>query len=149
MNAARIHLLFNHFPVVGLFIGICIFAYALIKKEHLFEQAAKIIFIVSALICVGVFFSGEGAEEIIEELDPNINHELIHEHEEAGEAAFYLMIALGVLSMLSLLGRNRGANFKKRLTWVIAILAIVSAFFLANASHHGAEIQHLQEMYHH
>lgn len=45
MNDAHLHLLFNHFPIVGLFFGFGILIAGIFKKNKLLLNVAYIVFI--------------------------------------------------------------------------------------------------------
>ena len=83
MNGAEIHLLLNHIPVVGLFFVVALLAYALIRKNVPLVNICVVITLLLAVVTIPVNNSGEEAEEIVEEM--GLDHDLIHEHEEAAE----------------------------------------------------------------
>ena len=86
--------------------------------------------------------TGEGAEEIVEEL--GISHDLIHEHEELAETFMKVLYGLGILSILGLV-----ANLKKHLksaivSYVVLVLAISSAVLSKSVGTSGGEIRHTE-----
>jgi len=86
--------------------------------------------------------TGEGAEEIVEEL--GISHDIIHEHEEIAETFMKILYALGILSILGLT-----ANLKKHtkatiVSYIVLILAIGSAILSKNVGTSGGEISHTE-----
>ncbi len=142
MNQAHLHMVFNHFPIIGLFFGIGILAYGIIKKQTILVNTAYVIFIVCMIMGKATMMTGEGAEEIVEEL--GISHDIIHEHEEMAETFMKLLYALGILSILGLV-----ANLKKHakasiVSYVVLILAIGSAILSKNVGTSGGEIRHTE-----
>ena len=88
MNEAQLHMVVNHFPITGLIFGFGILIAGLVLKNNSIKNTAFGLFIVSALFAVFSMATGEGAEELVEDL-PNIGHHIIHEHEEIAETNSY------------------------------------------------------------
>jgi uncharacterized membrane protein len=142
MNQAHLHMVFNHFPIIGLFFGIGILAYGIIKKQTILVNTAYVIFIICMIMGKATMMTGEGAEKIVEEL--GISHDIIHEHEEIAETFMKVLYGLGILSILGLV-----ANFKKYakasiVSYVVLILAIGSAVLSKNVGTSGGEIRHTE-----
>ena len=142
MNQAHLHMVFNHFPIIGLFFGIGILAYGIIKKQTILVNTAYIIFIVCMIMAKATMMTGEGAEEIVEEL--GISHDIIHEHEEIAETFMKILYALGILSILGLV-----ANVKKHakaaiVSFVVLVLAISAAVLSKSVGTSGGEIRHTE-----
>ena len=99
-------------------------------------------FLVCMIMCKATMMTGEGAEEIVEEL--GISHDIIHEHEEIAETFMKILYALGILSILGLT-----ANLKKHtkatiVSYIVLILAIGSAILSKNVGTSGGEISHTE-----
>ena len=142
MNDAHLQMVFNHFPIIGLFFGIGILAYGIIKKQAILVNTAYVMFIVCMIMAKATMMTGEGAEEIVEEL--GISHDLIHEHEELAETFMKVLYGLGILSILGLV-----ANLKKHLksaivSYVVLGLAIGSAVLSKSVGTSGGEIRHTE-----
>ncbi|WP_445716412.1 hypothetical protein [Flavobacterium sp.] len=142
MNQAHLHMVFNHFPIIGLFFGIGILAYGIIKKQTILVNTAYVIFIVCMIMGKATMMTGEGAEEIVEEL--GISHDIIHEHEEIAETFMKVLYGLGILSIFGLV-----VNLKKHakasiFSYVVLILAIGSAVLSKNVGTSGGEIRHTE-----
>ena len=142
MNDAHLHMVFNHFPIIGLFFGIGILAFGIIKKQTILVNTAYVIFIFCMIMAKATMMTGEGAEEIVEEL--GTSHEIIHEHEEIAETFMKVLYVLGIVSILGLV-----ANIKKHskaliISFIVMILAIVSAVLSKSVGTSGGEIRHTE-----
>ena len=142
MNDAHLHMVFNHFPIIGLFFGIGILAYGIVKKQTILVNTAYVIFIFCMLMAKATMMTGEGAEEIVEKL--GISHDIIHEHEELAESFMKVLYGLGLVSILGLF-----ANFKKHgkasvISYGILFLAIGSAVLSKSVGTSGGEIRHTE-----
>jgi hypothetical protein len=92
------------------------------------------------ILAKATMMTGEGAEEIAEEL--GISHDLIHTHEEFAETYMKALYVLGIVSILGLI-----ANIKKHskaliISFVVMILAIGSAALSKSVGTSGGEIRH-------
>ena len=142
MNQAHLHMVFNHFPIIGLFFGIGILAYGIIKKQTILVNTAYVIFIVCMIMAKATMMTGEGAEEIVEEL--GISHEIIHEHEEIAETFMKVLYVLGILSILGLVANLKKHSKSAIVSYVVLVLAIGAAVLSKSVGTSGGEIRHTE-----
>lgn len=143
MNLVHGHLLLNHFPIIGAFIGLGILAVGIWKKnETLTNTAAYLLFIIAA-ITIPAFYTGEPAEEAIEHL-PGISHKLIHEHEEAAELAFVVMLLNGVIAFGFILLNRIKMPIAKRMPLILLIVTGITCLLMARAGSEGGKIRHTE-----
>ena len=140
MNQAHLHMILNHFPIIGLIFGIGVLFYGIIKKHTILVNTAYVMFIICMILAKATMMTGEGAEEIAEEL--GISHDLIHIHEEFAETYMKALYVLGIVSILGLV-----ANIKKHskaliISFIVMILAIGSAVLSKSVGTSGGEIRH-------
>ena len=67
MNLAHLHLLLNHFPIIGTIIGVALLVGSLPRKDGDLKRAGLIILAAMALIALPTFFSGVGAKGAIKD----------------------------------------------------------------------------------
>lgn len=143
MNDAHLHMVVNHFPLVGTIFGLGILVVGMVLKNKSLKNTAYVVFIISAIFGAFSMGTGEGAEEIVEDF-PNIGKEIIHKHEEWAEKLALLLYALGVLSLLSLILSIRKHHFERYTAIMILILAIVAVFLVKEVGTSGGEIRHTE-----
>lgn len=143
MNGAHIHLLLNHIPVIGTGFGFLVLLVALLRKSTEIRQVSLGIFIISAIVAIPVFFSGEPAEEIAEHL-PGVTHALIEEHEEAGKIAFVAIEILGIIALATLVFPRRLANFQHGVSIALLVLSVVVGGLMLRTAGLGGEIRHTE-----
>ncbi len=141
MNDAHLHLLFNHLPIVGSLIGLLILAAGIFLKQGLVRKTAFAVLIFSALVTLPAFNTGEGAEQIVEEL-PSISHNLIHEHEEAAELALWLSNGLGILALIAFYLEHIQHKFSGMANLFTLIFSIGTFVSFAKTGNTGGEIHH-------
>ncbi len=143
MDGTHVHLLLNHFPIIGTLIGTLLLIYSFLKKEIKIQQISLAIIFVMAALAIPVFLTGETAEEAVENL-PGVMESVIHEHEEASEVAFWVMMATGLLALISIGMQMLETGFAKTLIIITLILSIVSSGLMARAGYLGGQIRHTE-----
>lgn len=141
MNGAHLHLILNHFPIVGLIFSLMLLGAALYRKSPELTRAAAVAFVAVALVAIPVYLTGEPAEEIVEHM-PGFAEEIFERHETAGLVS---LIALGVLGAVSLLGLvvSRGAPALPR--WLgptLLALGLAASAWVGWTSSLGGQITH-------
>ncbi len=142
MNDAHLHLLINHFPIIGTIFGFGILIAGIISKNKSIQNVAYVIFIICMILGKVSMFTGEKAEDIVENL--GISHDLIHEHEEQAETYMKMAYALGVISIISLLANVRNHQKSKLFSFMTLILAIVTIILSKSVGTSGGEISHTE-----
>lgn len=143
MNDAHLHMVVNHFPIIGTIFGFGILIVGLVLKNKTLINTSYVLFIVAGIFGAISMGTGEGAEELVEDM-PNIGKEIIHEHEELAEK---LAVLLYVLSGMSLAGLY--LNFKnhakaKLVSFLILGVAAVGLFLVQKVGTSGGEIRHTE-----
>jgi len=141
MNPTHIHLLLNHFPIIGTLIGSAILLYSIIKKQNTGKNTGAFIIVVMAIIAIPVMLTGEPAEESIKYL-PAIPKSLIHAHEEAAEKAFWLMEITGVFSLFAIILYKTKSAFVPKAFLIAFVFSAITFFAMAWAGNLGGKIRH-------
>lgn len=144
MNAANVHLFFNHFPIVLTIVGLLILVYSEWKHHLSYKKLGLIIFVMAAILTIPVQFSGEGAEHILESMNAVDNHDLIERHESTGFWSAMLLYLIGILSFISLIMINNVHSIFSHLRKLIIVLGAVGIVMILIAAHQGGEIRHLE-----
>src|SRR6266540_2985557 len=101
MDLTHIHLLLNHFPIVGNIIGGGLFAIALIKDSNDLKRASLIVLLGIALVTIPTYITGNGAQDAIKSV-PDVSKSLIETHEGAALVALGFMELTGAFAWLGL-----------------------------------------------
>ena len=143
MNDAHLHLLVNHFPIIGTIFGLGILISGMLFKNNSIKNTAYVLFIVAAIFSAFSMGTGEGAEELVEDL-PNIGKQIIHEHEEIAEKFAILMYATGLFGFLSLYTSIKNHKLAKTLSFITLVFALFAAVFAKSVGTTGGEIRHTE-----
>jgi formate hydrogenlyase subunit 3/multisubunit Na+/H+ antiporter MnhD subunit len=142
MNPAQIHLALNHVPILILPTALALLLVGFLRRSRELTVAALVLAVLAALAVLPVYFSGEGAEELVEH-QAGVLHDTIEEHEDAGKFALIAVLATGVLAMLTLLlGRGETAGRGRLLIVLVLIVGAWASAVGFRTGHLGGLIRH-------
>ena len=143
MNDAHWHLVLNHFPIIGTILALGTLIAGILLKNNSVKNTAYVLFIVSAIFAALSMSTGEGAEEMVEDM-PNIGKRIIHEHEEIAEKLAIVLYLLGGISILGIV-LNLKNHAKAKFISIVALIVAVGAVFVAQlVGSSGGEIRHTE-----
>ena len=143
MNDAHLHMVVNHFPIIGTFFGIGILIAGMFLKNDSVKNTAYILFVIASIFGALSMATGEGAEEIVEDF-PNIGKAIIHEHEEFAEKFILVLYATGVFALISLGTAVKKFRMAKIFSFITLILALISGVLSIKVGTSGGEIRHTE-----
>ena len=143
MNNAHFHLVVNHFPIIGIIFGVGILTAGLFLNNNIVKNTAYSIFIVAAIFAFLAMYTGEGAEEIVEDM-PTIGHQIIHEHEELAEKFAVLTYILAIFSIIGIYLNLKNHLKAQLLSFIIITVAVVTAILSSQVGTSGGEIRHTE-----
>lgn len=143
MNTTHLHLLLNHFPIIGTLIGSGLLFWGLIKKQANIKVIAAVVLTIMAVIAIPVYLTGEPAEESVEKL-PGVAKDIIELHEEAATLAIWLMGITGVASLMALLAGWKKIKATGALFVIVFFLSVVCFAAMARTGYYGGQIRHTE-----
>lgn len=143
MDMAHLHLILNHFPLMGALFGTPILAYGLLRKNESLKNAALAIFVFTAVVAIPVYLTGEPAEEIVEHL-PGVSHEAIDVHEDSAMFALIAAIAAGAVSAVGLILAWQAKAAANLLAVIALLFGISTAGLMARTANLGGEVRHTE-----
>lgn len=143
MNDAHLHMVVNHFPIIGTIFGFGILIVGLVLKNKTLQNTSYVLFIVAAIFAAISMGTGEGAEELVEDM-PNIGKQIIHEHEELAEKLAVLLYVLGGLSLAGLYLNFKKHSKAKLISFLILGIATAGLFLVQKVGTSGGEIRHTE-----
>ena len=143
MNDAHLHMVVNHFPIIGTFFGIGILIAGMFLKNDSVKNMAYVLFVIASIFGALSMATGEGAEEIVEDF-PNIGKAIIHEHEELAEKFIFVLYATGVFALISFGAAVKKFRMAKIFSFITLILALISGVLSIKVGTSGGEIRHTE-----
>jgi len=101
MYSAHIHLLLNHWPIIGSFIGLGLFLVSLLANSDDLKQASLALLALIALLAIPTYMSGSLAQDVIKD-SPGLSEALIQTHQGAALLALVFMEITGFAALLGL-----------------------------------------------
>lgn len=146
MDSTYFHLAMNHFPVIGSIFGMIILAWGILRSSEEVKNLGLAAMVLTALVAIPVFLTGEPAEETIEGL-PGVLESVIDQHEDFAKFALSATIISGIAAFCSLIyGKFRSAHSVagRSLAIVTLILSIATVGALSWTAKLGGVIRHTE-----
>jgi len=143
MDFPHLHLLLNHFPIIGTMIGAGLFLISFLVRAEDVRRSSLIVFVAMALLTIPAFMTGVGAQEKMV-ADPSVSNTLIQRHEGAAELAVWFMEITGALAVVALWQSIRKASPTRWNKSAIVIFSLVTVGLMARTGNTGGEIRHLE-----
>jgi uncharacterized membrane protein len=143
MNSTHIHLLLNHFPIVGTMIGSLLLVWGIYSKQNNIKTIAAILLAVMAIAAIPVYLTGEPAEEAVENL-PGVSETFLGMHEDAANIAIWLMEITGIFSLVAIFLQMKQSNKASGLFMLVAVFSMISFAAMARTGYYGGKIRHTE-----
>jgi len=145
MNGAHLHLLVNHLPIVGFAIGLILLATTMLRRgDRGMFSATVLVLVISGVGALAAQFTGEPAEEVVEEL-ADVSESLIDTHEDAGLMA---TISAGITTFLAMLigviTLRREGSVRIMPTSILFVATLVTCGAMAWTGSTGGKIRHAE-----
>lgn len=141
MNGAHLHLMLNHFPLVGLFFSALILGFGFFRRNESYLRIGLYAILLCGVLAAPTFLSGESAEEVIESL-PAFSEPHVEAHEEAAELVIWLIGATAFAAFGSLVSFWKKPNLARQLTVATFILNLFAVIGIAWVNNLGGKISH-------
>jgi uncharacterized membrane protein len=141
MNLPHVHLLLNHFPIIGTIIALGLFLFALIGKSDDLKRASLVIFAGIALLSIPTYMSGNGAEEALRKL-PGVSKNAIMAHNNAALVSIIFMELTGMFAWLGLWQFRRFLHARRWTLTTVVVLSVISVYFMTVTGNTGGQIRH-------
>lgn len=139
-NELQLHLWVNHIPIIGTIIGVLVALFGAVRKQDAVRKAGLVIYVITGLAVFPANFSGEGAEDIVEDNVSWVSHDQIHEHEELAETSMTLVVIGMVLALLLLFNWPRIHSAQRLISAAFFIVGIAGSIYIGMAGHEGGKI---------
>jgi len=140
MSMTHLHIMINHLPLFGSAIAVVLLGWAVAARSRDLTRAGLILTLVCGAAAYASHWTGDGAEDQIEDL-PWAQRELVHEHEEAADWALWILGAAAVVSAAGLYRMRKEGTARQEATAVL-VLVIFGFAATAKTALEGGKIRH-------
>ncbi len=146
-NAAHLHLILNHFPIIGTAITVIVLGYGVVIDNDAIKRLGMFLIVFLALITIPVFTTGDKADGFIKG-NEGVNEENIEAHEEFAEKSVIAMYIAGGVSLLGLVIFRKKKPVPVWFGLTMLGLLIVVNLLMIYTGHLGGKISHGDIMTH-
>jgi len=148
MNLAHIHLLLNHWPIIGAFVGLLLFLVAFFTNSDDLKQTSLAFFTLIALLAIPTYISGDVANEVLKESTP-LPRELINTHRGAALLSLIFIEITGAVALIGLwrfsrMSRPAPGPVARSNFALVLLLSIVTAGLMTVTGNTGGAIRHTE-----
>ena len=143
MFIVHVHLLLNHFPILGVTFGLLMLVAALILRSADLRRASLAIFILTAAAAGLAYFTGEESEEALQGV-AGFTQATILRHDDAAWYSLMMSIVLGVVALAGLWRFRAPAAPPRWFTATALTLAIATSGLMVWTGWIGGQIRHLE-----
>ena len=143
MNGAHLHMVVNHFPIIGTIIGLGVLIGGLFLKNNTVKNTGYCLFIVGAVFAAISMATGDGAEEMVVKM-PTVGRHIIHEHEEMAEKFAIVLYLLGIISIGGLYTNLKNKPKANLVSYLVVTVALVGVLLAKETGTTGGEIRHTE-----
>jgi hypothetical protein len=140
-NSAQLHLILNHFPIIGTAMVILVLGYAVYANDERIKKLGMILFVFIGLITLPVFFTGNKAAGIVKG-NEGIVEENIEPHAEYAKTSMLAMEIVAAISLLGLILYRKQKPIPVYFGVILLILILIINLMMIYTGHLGGRIAH-------
>lgn len=142
MSGAHLHLILNHVPVLGAVFGLLLLSYGLLRRSDSVVRASLWTLAVVGVAGLAAYWTGEPAEEVVENM-PGISEAILERHEEV---AYLATIGAGLVGLIALavLAVHRARPVAASYSAVMLLLTAGLFGAMAWTANLGGQIHHAE-----
>lgn len=144
-NSAHLHLLLNHFPVIGTGIVALFFLNGVLRKSNDMQRISLWLIVLISLVTIGVFTTGNNAYGIVKGLE-GVIEENIEPHQQFATYSFIAMEITGAFALAGLLLFRKPKTIPMIYGLLILLLIAIVLGMMIYTSHLGGKITHFELM---
>lgn len=141
MDMTHLHLLLNHWPIIGTFGGFGLFVVALLAKSDDLIEASLVVFSLIALLTIPAYVSGNLAQVVIE-AEGSVETSVIATHQGAALLAFLFVEITGALAWVALWRRRQMFHRGRGMVIAVLLAGAATVGVMTIAGNTGGAIHH-------
>ena len=144
MNAAQLHLIFTHLPIVGLGFVILLNIISLFYfKSNEFKKMTLWFYVILGLFALLAYFTGDGAENIMKTY-PGITEDMIEPHENMALLYFIGLMITAVVATIGLYISKTNEKLLRKFTIYLLIAGLLLSILAIGTGTTGGNIRHTE-----
>lgn len=141
MDAFKLHLLLNHYPMIGTIVGLILLLLGYWRKSIKLKRVSLWIFFIAALVSVAVITSGEIAGRG-DGILSGPTGELVRQHQEAARFTFIVIGSNGLAAIFGLIMMSRPSYLGAWFVNAVLILSLAASVLVTRTTLQGRNIKY-------
>ena len=141
VDFVHLHLLLNHFPIIGTFVGAGLFLISFLVQAQTLRRSSLIVLVAMALLAIPAFVTGVGAQVKLTS-DPGISEALMQRHLGSAELSVWFMEITGALAAVGLWRSGQHGTGPRWNTLAIVPCLLITVLLMARTGNTGGDIRH-------
>ena len=143
MGLEYIHLSLNHVAVLGIVFGFFVLLAGFVARSKGATRVGLALLAISAIFAIPVYFTGETAEEVVENL-PGFSDAITEQHESSAVISFGLAIFSGCLAVVALAFSRGTSKLSKLAVMATLVISFVTGVAMVRTANLGGQIRHTE-----
>jgi uncharacterized membrane protein len=143
MNWAYLHVIINHFPIIGVIIGTLVLIAGMVFKNDGVKISGLGTLVFAAFMAVIVDLTGDPAKEAVKGM-PDFVQSLIGRHEDVASVALFLIIPAGLLAAVTLYSIYKKEKSVRFLLILTLVFSLISCAAMGYVGRTGGQIRHTE-----
>jgi uncharacterized membrane protein len=140
VNYEHLHLLLNHFPIIGSFLGLGLFLVSFVGNNRDLRRASYLVFAGIALLTIPAFMTGFAAQQMLK--GPGISEALIRRHESSALLSLWFVEITGTLALIGLWLSQETKNPPAWNVAAVLLFSLLSVALISRTGYTAGEIRH-------
>ena len=141
MNAAYIHLLLNHFPLILNVAAFVVILAGMAWRSEPVTRAALLLVVLTALTTIPTFMTGDGAAKIVKKM-PGVDAAAIRPHNDAAGYTLGMILVEGAFALALLIFFRGGRLTPRWAVTTVLVLILMGGAAAGRTSYLGGKIHH-------
>ena len=142
MNYEHLHLLLNHFPIIGMIIGVGLFLVSFVGKNKDLRRASYIVFVGIALITIPAFMTGFAAQAMLK--GPGISDALVRRHESSALLSVWFVLITGAIALIGLWESHAKGQPARWNVAAVLVFSLLAVSLISRTGYTAGEIRHTE-----
>jgi uncharacterized membrane protein len=140
-NLVHLHLLLNHVPIIGTFIAIGLFVFALAVKSDELKHVTCALFALIGVLAIPTYLTGHLAERVMQN-EPGVSQAVIATHQGAAFVALATLLVTAAFAWAGVWQYRRRARLQPWVVPGVLVFALITAGLMAVTGNTGGFIRH-------
>lgn len=143
IDFVHLHLLLNHFPVIGTIVGASLFLLSFLVHAQGLRRSSLIVLVAMALLTIPAFITGVGAQVKLTGA-PGISNALIMRHLGSAELSVWFMEITGALAVIALWRSGQHGTAARWNTLAVVLCVLMTVVLMARTGNTGGDIRRVE-----